>query len=254
MYHQIEGGPSIVCVNQSFAVGFLKTLGVPWTSALWRHLWFMIIPWLRGTTTFSNKQWHIISSYSSCFLGKSKQYWLSNPSQNVAIAVGSHGATIPAPGFFLIPVTQDRKKYDLVGGWPTPLKNMKVSWDDYSIYIYTHYGKQKMFEPSTSDAMMQCPLFLYVCNSPAWKCQSLGMNKKVEWCWMLIFGDTEMVHANWWHWHLATYILISDTCRRHFDTEMVLVTHPGTTMWSSLPRANGYESKPWYPRYPKIAG
>ena len=64
----------------------------------------------------------------------------------------------------------------------------------------------------------------------------------------LIFGDTEMLHANWWHWHLATDILISDTCRG------LPVTHPGTTMWSSLPRANGYESKPWYPRYPKIAG
>ena len=24
----------------------------------------------------------------------------------------------------------------LVGGWPTPLNNMKVSWDDYSQYIY----------------------------------------------------------------------------------------------------------------------
>ena len=23
----------------------------------------------------------------------------------------------------------------LVGGWPTPLKNMKVSWDDYSQYM-----------------------------------------------------------------------------------------------------------------------
>ena len=22
----------------------------------------------------------------------------------------------------------------LVGGWPTPLKHMKVSWDDYPIY------------------------------------------------------------------------------------------------------------------------
>ena len=25
--------------------------------------------------------------------------------------------------------------YDLVGGWATPLKNMKVSWDDYSQYM-----------------------------------------------------------------------------------------------------------------------
>ena len=24
--------------------------------------------------------------------------------------------------------------YDLVGGWATPLKNMKVKWDDYSQY------------------------------------------------------------------------------------------------------------------------
>ena len=30
----------------------------------------------------------------------------------------------------------------LVGGWATPLKNMKVNWDDYSQYM----GKQKMFQ------------------------------------------------------------------------------------------------------------
>ena len=27
------------------------------------------------------------------------------------------------------------RKKKLVGGWPTPLKNMKVSWDDYSQYM-----------------------------------------------------------------------------------------------------------------------
>ena len=27
--------------------------------------------------------------------------------------------------------------YNLVGGIPTPLKNMKVSWDDYSQYMET---------------------------------------------------------------------------------------------------------------------
>jgi hypothetical protein len=36
-----------------------------------------------------------------------------------------------------------RTKKHLVGGRPTPLKNMKVSWDDdipniYNIYIYIH--------------------------------------------------------------------------------------------------------------------
>ena len=31
-------------------------------------------------------------------------------------------------------------KYDLVGGIPTPLKNMKVSWDYYSQYM------EKMFQ------------------------------------------------------------------------------------------------------------
>ena len=193
MYHQIEGGPSIVCANQSFAVGFLKTLGVPWTSALWRHLWFMIIPWLRGTTTFSNKQWHIISSYSSCFLGKSKQYWLSNPSQNVAIAVGSHGATIPAPGFFLIPVTQDRKKYDLVGGWPTPLKNMKVSWDDYSIYIYIYtLWKTKnvwTINQWCNDAMSS----LFICLQ--FPCMKMSIPWNEQKGWMMLNADI------WWHWN-----------------------------------------------------
>ena len=214
MYHQIEGGPSIVCVNQSFAVGFLKTLGVPWTSALWRHLWFMIIPWLRGTTTFSNKQWHIISSYSSCFLGKSKQYWLSNPSQNVAIAVGSHGATIPAPGFFLIPVTQDRKKYDLVGGWPTPLKNMKVSWDDYSIYIYIHIMENKK-------CLNHQPVMQW-CNVLSFYMFAIPLHENVnplEWTKRL--NDVEC-------WYLVTlkwYMLIGDT--DIWQLTSLSVTHAG---------------------------
>ena len=33
----------------------------------------------------------------------------------------------------------------LVGGWPTPLKNMKVSWDDYSQYM-----EKKCSKPPTS--------------------------------------------------------------------------------------------------------
>ena len=36
----------------------------------------------------------------------------------------------------------------LVGGWPTPLKNMKVSWDDYSQYM-----EKKMFQ-TTSQLMI----------------------------------------------------------------------------------------------------
>ena len=36
--------------------------------------------------------------------------------------------------------------YILVGGWPTPLKNMKVSWDHYSQYI----GEKKCSKPPTS--------------------------------------------------------------------------------------------------------
>ena len=40
-------------------------------------------------------------------------------------------------------------KYDLVGGIPTPLKNIKVSWDDYSQYM----EKLKMF-PTTNQNMI----------------------------------------------------------------------------------------------------
>jgi hypothetical protein len=36
----------------------------------------------------------------------------------------------------------------LVGGIPTPLKNMKVSWDDYSQYMESH---KKCSKPPTSD-------------------------------------------------------------------------------------------------------
>ena len=37
--------------------------------------------------------------------------------------------------------------YHLVGGIPTPLKNMKVSWDDYSQY-FPIYGKTKFMFPN----------------------------------------------------------------------------------------------------------
>jgi len=37
------------------------------------------------------------------------------------------------------------KCYILVGGIPTPLKNMKVSWDNDSQYIYI-WKNQKMFQ------------------------------------------------------------------------------------------------------------
>ena len=194
MYHQIEGGPSIVCVNQSFAVGFLKTLGVPWTSALWRHLWFMIIPWLRGTTTFSNKQWHIISSYSSCFLGKSKQYWLSNPSQNVAIAVGSHGATIPAPVFFLIPVTQDKTMWS--GWWltyPSEKYESQLGWL-FHIYIYTLW---KIKTCLNHQPVMQW------CNVLSFYMFAIPLHENVNPLeWKKRLNDVEFSDI-WWHWNVT---------------------------------------------------
>ena len=41
----------------------------------------------------------------------------------------------------------------LVGGWPTPLKNMKVNRDDYSI-LFQYMEKYKMFQ-STNQKMLQ---------------------------------------------------------------------------------------------------
>ena len=29
----------------------------------------------------------------------------------------------------------ENKKQNLAGGWATPLKNLKVNWDDYSQYM-----------------------------------------------------------------------------------------------------------------------
>ena len=42
-----------------------------------------------------------------------------------------------------------RETLGQVGGWPTPLKNMKVSWDDYYGKIWKH---KKCLKPPTSDA------------------------------------------------------------------------------------------------------
>ena len=50
-----------------------------------------------------------------------------------------HGGT-PIAGWVFV-----RENPSLVGGWATPLKNMKVNWDDYSQYM----GKKKCSEPPT---------------------------------------------------------------------------------------------------------
>ena len=47
------------------------------------------------------------------------------------------------------------KKYNLVGGWPTPLKNdgVKVSWDDeIPNWMESH---KKMFQTSNSERVFQ---------------------------------------------------------------------------------------------------
>ena len=43
----------------------------------------------------------------------------------------------------------------LVGGIPTPLKNMKVSWDDYSQYM----GKYTMFQ-GTNQNICEKPVYI----------------------------------------------------------------------------------------------
>ena len=46
-----------------------------------------------------------------------------------------------------------RKPPYLVGGTPTPLKNMKVSWDDYSQYMESH----KSHVPVTTNQIWKPP-------------------------------------------------------------------------------------------------
>ena len=36
---------------------------------------------------------------------------------------------------------------DLVGGWATPLKNLNVNWDDYSLYIWENIKWQPNHQP-----------------------------------------------------------------------------------------------------------
>ena len=48
----------------------------------------------------------------------------------------------------------------LVGGIPTPLKNMKVSWDDDSQYM----GKYKMFQTTNQLLIYESHVFfIYLC-------------------------------------------------------------------------------------------
>ena len=58
------------------------------------------------------------------------------------------------------------KSKRLVGGWPTPLKNMEVSWDHYSPYMEFH---KQMFQTTNQ----RCCLWLLVlvwwyCNTLRW--------------------------------------------------------------------------------------
>ena len=146
------------------------------------------------------------------------------------------------------------KKCDLVGGWPTPLKNMKVSWNDYSIiYIYIYIMENKKclnHQPVMqwcnvlSFYMFAIPLHENV-NPLEWK---KGLNDVECWYlvtlkWYMLIGDTDIwqltslsvTHAGTFrHWNgtsPSTYQshILAPQCGRHF------------------PRANGYESKPWYP-------
>ena len=52
------------------------------------------------------------------------------------------------------------EKYILVGGWATPLKNMKVSWDDDSQYM----EKQEMFQATNQKVYIQCKKKLALLN------------------------------------------------------------------------------------------
>ena len=45
----------------------------------------------------------------------------------------------------------------LVGGWPTPLKNMKVSWDDYSKYMESHTSNVPNHQPAQNQNNLENP-------------------------------------------------------------------------------------------------
>ena len=56
----------------------------------------------------------------------------------------------------------------LVGGWPTPLKNMKVSWDDYS----KDMEKQKMFQTTNHQySFFKSTFFISSCCTPNFRDQ-----------------------------------------------------------------------------------
>ena len=82
-------------------------------------------------------------------------------------------------GFLLTSLTMwanNPYKALLVGGIPTPLKNMLASWDHYSQYIYIIWKKHKYSKPPTS-----LPLKGYTCvqhplqGDPGPSCTSPGL-------------------------------------------------------------------------------
>ena len=62
----------------------------------------------------------------------------------------------------------------LVGGWPTPLENMKVSWDDYSQYMASHESHVPNYQPAMSHAWPAYPACCGPCSGQSrrwtWKC------------------------------------------------------------------------------------
>ena len=75
----------------------------------------------------------------------------------------------------------------LVGGWPSPLKNMKVSWDDYSQYL-----KKKMFQ--TTNQVWSWAKVLPVCFRVA-LATTVGIMKVGS--WQAGHGHLGDVHGFW---------------------------------------------------------
>ena len=58
-------------------------------------------------------------------------------------------------GWFLEAQRVDTADLNLVGGWPTPLKNMNVNWDD-DIPIHSQYmEKYKMFQTTNQELAVE---------------------------------------------------------------------------------------------------
>ena len=96
--------------------------------------------------------------------------------------------------------------HNLVGGWPTTLKNMKVSWDDYSI-LFPIYGKIiQMFQTTKQFRLLTQPPQNIRCDLVASSSQRISAEDVSRCTLPCVHWDLAVTSNAWWMSNEKIYI------------------------------------------------